>query len=140
MIELENLHDKTILEIFNEARQKIEFINPDWTYQEISDPGITVLELLSWLKFDQHEYLNKISRRSRIKLLKLLGIRLKKRCGSKALVQINNIKDNINIPKNTKFKANNLIFENNECVFASKSDILSIEFNNPEFKEEKKYY
>ena len=140
MIELENLHDKTVLEIFNEARQKIEFINPDWTYQEISDPGITILELLSWLKFDQHEYLNKISRRSRIKLLKLLGIKLKKRCGSKALIQISNIKDNINIPKNTKFKANNLIFENNECVFASKSDILSIEFNNPEFNEEKKYY
>ncbi|MBO6127165.1 MAG: baseplate J/gp47 family protein [Clostridia bacterium] len=140
MIELENLHDKTALEIFNEAKQKIEFINPDWTYQEISDPGITILELLSWLKFDQHEYLNKISNRLRIKLLKLLGIKLKKRCGSKTLIQINNIKQDTDIPKNTKFKANNLIFENQENIFISKSDILSIKFNNPEFNEEKKYY
>jgi len=140
MIELENLHDKTALEIFNEAKHKIEFINPDWTYQEISDPGITILELLSWLKFDQHEYLNKISNRLRIKLLKLLGIKLKKRCGSKTLIQINNIKQDTDIPKNTKFKANNLIFENQENIFISKSDILSIKFNNPEFNEEKKYY
>ena len=140
MIELENLHDQTMLEIFNEAKQKIEFINPNWTYQEVSDPGITILELLSWLKFDQHEYLSRISGRLRIKLLKLLGINLKKRCGAKTLIQINNVKDNIDIPKNTKFKANNLIFENNELEFVSKSDILSIEFNNPEFHGEKKIY
>lgn len=140
MIELENLHDQTMLEIFNEAKQKIEFINPNWTYQEVSDPGITILELLSWLKFDQHEYLSRISGRLRIKLLKLLGINLKKRCGAKTLIQINNVKDNIDIPKNTKFKANNLIFENNELEFVSKSDILSIEFNNPEFHGGKKIY
>ena len=88
MIELENLHDQTMLEIFNEAKQKIEFINPNWTYQEVSDPGITILELLSWLKFDQHEYLSRISGRLRIKLLKLLGINLKKRCGAKLLFKL----------------------------------------------------
>ena len=140
MINLKNFDDKTALEIFNEARQKIELINSEWTYTQLSDPGITILELLSWLKRSQHEYLNKISGRTKVKLLKLLGINLKKRCGSKAFIRIKNSRSDLTIPKNTKWKSGTLVFENEKLQFITKSDILSVNFNNPEFKKEKKYY
>lgn len=140
MINLENLSDKTALEIFNEAKQKIEIMNPNWTYKSESDPGITLIELFSWLKFNQHNRLNNISTRLKINLLKLLGIKLKKRCGSRALIHINNSKSDINVPKNTKWVADSLIFENENPQFISKSDILSVRFVNPEFEEKKNYY
>ena len=140
MINLENLVDKTALEIFNEAKQKIEIMNPNWSYKSESDPGITLIELFSWLKFNQHNRLNNISTRLKIKLLKLLGIKLKKRCGSRALIHINNSKSDINVPKNTKWISDSLVFENENSQFISKSDILSVTFINPEFEEKKNYY
>lgn len=140
MIELENLSDKSAEEIFNEAKRKISIINPEWTYQQESDPGITLLELFSWLKFDQEKYLNSISNKLKIKLLNLLGIKLQKRCGSKTLLQIRNAKENFSIPKNTKWTSDSLIFENESPEFITKSDVISLKLNNPEFTSEKKYY
>ena len=140
MIELENLSDKSAEEIFNEAKRKISIINPEWTYQQESDPGITLLELFSWLKFDQEKYLNSISNKLKIKLLNLLGINLRKRCGSKTLLQIRNAKENFYIPKNTKWTSDSLVFENEKSEFITKSDIISIKLKNPEFSYEKKYY
>ncbi|MCL2312382.1 MAG: hypothetical protein FWC41_07840, partial [Firmicutes bacterium] len=140
MINLENLNDKTEIEIFDEARKKINIINPDWTYQGESDPGITLLELLSWLKFSQHEYLNKISPLTEIKLLKLLGINLKKRRGSRTLIQISNLYVDMDVPKNTKWFADKLVFENNHEQFLVKSDVLSLKFVNPEFENIENFY
>ena len=140
MIDLKKFNDKSVTEIFNEARQRIDFLNSNWTYTQLSDPGITVLELLSWLKHSQHDYLNNISGKTKIKLLKLLGINLKKCRGSKTFLKIKNSVSDFLIPRNTKWKSKNLVFENQEAQFISKSDILSISFNNPEFFQEKKHY
>ena len=95
MIDLENLDDKTPLEIFNESVQKIKHINPKWTYKELSDPGITLIELFSWLKADQHKYLNRVSNVLKVKILKLLGLSLDKRRGSKTLLHISNLKKSL---------------------------------------------
>lgn len=140
MIDFENLSNESPEEIFNKFVQKIDFVNPNWNYRGESDPGITLLELFSWLKYNQHERLNKISNVLKIKLLSLLGITLKKRQGSKTLLQIKNAKNNINVPRNTKWKSDSLVFENEKSCFISKSDILSIKIENPEFISEKKYY
>ena len=140
MIDFENLSNESPEEIFNKFVQKIDFVNPNWNYRGESDPGITFLELFSWLKFNQHERLNRISNILKIKLLNLLGITLEKRKGSKTLLQIKNAKNNINVPRNTKWKSDSLVFENENSCFVSKSDILSIKIENPEFTSEKKYY
>ena len=141
MIDLENLDEKSSLEIFNEFKQKIRYLNPDWNYLEESDPGITLLELFSWLKKQQHSYLNKISTVSKIKLLKLLGISPKRRQGSKTLLQVSNAKIDLNIPKGTKWMSfNSMIFENDSEVFATRSDIMNIEFNNPDMNKVKQYF
>ena len=140
MIELENLNDKSAEEIFDKAKKRISIVNPEWNYQQESDPGITLLELLSWLKYDQEKYLNSISNRLKIKLLNLLGIELKKRKGSKTILQIRNSKEDVCIPKGTKWIHDSLVFENEKMEFITKSDILSIKINNPESIHEKKYY
>lgn len=140
MIELKNLDDKTPLEIFNYYKQKIQYLNSKWTYTELSDPGITLIELFSWLKADQHKHLNRVSNVLKIKILKLLGISLSRRCGSKTILCISNLKKDVLAPKGTKWKSESMIFENNYPVFLTKSDIISIEFDNPEFQSYENYY
>lgn len=141
MIDLENLDDKSSLEIFNEFKQKIKYLNSEWSYVENSDPGITLLELFSWLKKEQHAYLNKISTVSKIKLLKLLGVAPKKRKGSNTLLQVSNAKIDLNIPKGTKWTSiNSMIFENDSELFATRADILNVEIKNPEMNTVKQYF
>ena len=140
MIDLENLDDKTPLEIFNESVQKIKHINPKWTYKELSDPGITLIELFSWLKADQHKYLNRVSNVLKVKILKLLGLSLDKRRGSKTLLHISNLKKSLVVPKGTKWKSNSMIFENESEFFLTNADIISISFSNREFKDDVDYY
>ncbi|BED92121.1 MAG: baseplate J/gp47 family protein [Candidatus Improbicoccus pseudotrichonymphae] len=142
MIKLKNFDEQNIEEILNDAKNKINYFNPEWTYKGESDPGITILELLVWFIKIQREYINQISPMAEMKLLKLLGIKPKRNCGSKTLININIKNSNVffaNIPKGTKFLADELIFENKEQEYLLNSKIVSVKFNNPEFVSEIKY-
>ena len=140
MINLENLNDKTPLEIFDYYKQKIKHLNPNWTYTELSDPGITLLELFSWLKADQHKRLNRISNALKIKILNLLGVVPFKRCGSKTILFVSNLKRDVLVPKGTKWNSESMIFENDYSVFLTSADIIGLKFNNPEFQTYEDYY
>ncbi|MDR1240831.1 MAG: baseplate J/gp47 family protein [Oscillospiraceae bacterium] len=140
MIDFENFHNQDLKEIVNEAKSKIAYLNPEWTYQGESDPGITLIELFCWLKFVQHEYLNKISPMITIKFLKLLGISLKKNRGSRALLEIAEIEKDVFVPKNTKWKADDLVFENNKKHYLICARILSLEFKNSDLSEKIEFY
>ena len=72
---LENLDDKTYADLVKESLARIPVYAPQWTDWNDSDPGITLIELLAWLTEMQIYRLNKITDRSRLKFLKLLGIR-----------------------------------------------------------------
>ena len=48
-IEKKNIDDKSFDDFFREGRDKIPSLSPDWTDHNLSDPGITLLELFSWL-------------------------------------------------------------------------------------------
>jgi predicted phage baseplate assembly protein len=64
-------------EIFETARRRIPRYTPEWDDFNESDPGITLLQLFSWLTELQLYELNRVPERSYIKFLQLLGMELR---------------------------------------------------------------
>jgi hypothetical protein len=70
---LENLDDTTFDRLVEEARKRIPVYAPDWTDHNLHDPGITLLELFAWLTEMKIYRLNRVTKESYWKLLKLAG-------------------------------------------------------------------
>src|SRR5580698_8988669 len=72
---LPNLDDRTWADLVAEGNALIPFYGPEWTDQNYSDPGITLMEqLASITEMDVFE-LNRITDASRLKFLAMVGIR-----------------------------------------------------------------
>lgn len=71
-----NLDDRTFQELVSEARTRITQICPEWTEHNVSDPGITLIELFAWMTDLLIYRLNRVPVKLHIALLELLGIRL----------------------------------------------------------------
>ena len=67
------LDDKTFKELFEEARALIPRYAREWTDHNLSDPGITFIDLFAWLAEMQIYYLDRVTDRNFLKFLKLLG-------------------------------------------------------------------
>lgn len=68
------LDDRTFADLFAEARSLIPRYAPEWTDHNDSDPGIALLQLLSWLTEATIYRLNRVPELHYIKFLRLLGI------------------------------------------------------------------
>lgn len=66
------LDDRTFTQLIDEARKLIPNFAPEWTDHNLSDPGITLLELFSWITETYLYRINYIGERHRLKYLKLL--------------------------------------------------------------------
>ena len=44
-----NLDDRTFQDLVNEARSRIPLHCPEWSDHNLSDPGITLIELFAWM-------------------------------------------------------------------------------------------
>jgi predicted phage baseplate assembly protein len=73
-LEPPNLDDRTFADLFAEARSLIPRYAPEWTNHNDSDPGITLLQLFSWLTEQTVYRLNRVPDRNYLKFLQLLGI------------------------------------------------------------------
>src|SRR6476661_6489285 len=71
-----NLDDRTFQDILDEARRNIPRYCPEWTDHNLSDPGITILELFAWMTDLLLYRLNRVPDKNYIKFLDLLGIQL----------------------------------------------------------------
>jgi predicted phage baseplate assembly protein len=71
-----NLDDRTFQELVNEARLRIAQSCPEWTEHNVSDPGITLIELFAWMTEMLIYRTNRIPDKLHVELLNLLGIRL----------------------------------------------------------------
>jgi len=75
-LEAPKLDTRTFEQIFAAARLRIPRYTPEWTDFNESDPGITLLQLFSWLTELQLYELNRVPDRSYVKFLQLLGLQL----------------------------------------------------------------
>jgi len=74
---LPNLDDRQWADLVAESTALIPVYGPEWTDQNYSDPGITLVELLAWIAEMDIYRLNQITDRERLKFLALVGIRPK---------------------------------------------------------------
>lgn len=70
-----DLDDKTFAQLVDEALRLIPRYGEEWTDHNLSDPGITIIDLFAWLTETSLYRLNLITDRHRLKYLKLLGCR-----------------------------------------------------------------
>jgi predicted phage baseplate assembly protein len=71
-----SLDDRTFQDLVNEARTRIAQACPEWTEHNVSDPGITLIELFAWMTELTIYRLNRVPDKLHVALLELLGIRL----------------------------------------------------------------
>jgi baseplate J-like protein len=68
------LDDLRFQELVSEARTRIARHSPDWTEHNVSDPGITLLELFAWFTDILLYRINRIPDRLHLALLELVGV------------------------------------------------------------------
>ncbi|MEH1977654.1 MAG: putative baseplate assembly protein [Nostoc sp.] len=71
-----NLDDRTFDELVEECVLRIPRYCPEWTDHNLSDPGITLIELFAWLTDQMLFRFNQVPRKNYVAFLELLGIRL----------------------------------------------------------------
>jgi predicted phage baseplate assembly protein len=70
------LDDRRFQDLVSEARLRINRSCPEWTEHNVSDPGITLIELFAWMTEMTIYRLNRVPDKLHVALLDLLGIRL----------------------------------------------------------------
>lgn len=70
------LDDRTFQNIVDEAKTRLRTLAPAWTDHNVSDPGVTLIELFAWMTEMIIYRLNRVPERQYITLLQLLGIEL----------------------------------------------------------------
>jgi len=63
-------------DLVDEARRRIMQYCPEWTDYNLSDPGITLIELFAWMTETMLYRLNRVPEKNYIKFMDLLGITL----------------------------------------------------------------
>ncbi|MCR8633781.1 putative baseplate assembly protein [Paenibacillus radicis (ex Xue et al. 2023)] len=116
MLPIPNLDDRFFDQIVQEARKAIPKLLPEWTDENASDPGITLVELMSWMTEVQQYYLNRITEKNERKFLKLLGIKLLQAESASAYVTFSGSTQHKVLPKGTKLKAMDQPFETVETL------------------------
>ncbi|HWH11058.1 MAG TPA: putative baseplate assembly protein [Solirubrobacteraceae bacterium] len=71
-----NLDDRRFQDIVSDARRRIAQTCPEWTEHNVSDPGITLIELFAWMTDMLVYRVNRLPDKLHTALLELLGIRL----------------------------------------------------------------
>src|SRR5438128_12276282 len=70
------LDDRTFQDLVNETKRLIPRYCPEWTDHNISDPGVTLIELFAWMTDLLLYRINRIPDRNYIAFLNLMGVRL----------------------------------------------------------------
>lgn len=71
-----NLDDRTFADLVDECMLRIPRYCPEWTDHNLSDPGVTLIELFAWLTDQMLLRFNQVPRKNYVAFLELLGIRL----------------------------------------------------------------
>jgi predicted phage baseplate assembly protein len=71
-----NLDDRRFQDLVDDAKRLVQQRCPEWTDHNVSDPGVTLIELFAWMT-DQVVYrLNRVPDRNYVKFLELIGVSL----------------------------------------------------------------
>ena len=71
------LDDRSFDDLLEEALHRIPLYCPEWTDHNLSDPGITLIELFAWMTDIVLYRLNRVPDKHYIKFMELIGMRLR---------------------------------------------------------------
>src|SRR5579872_1172330 len=71
-----NLDDRKFEDLYQELVRRIPTYTPEWTDYNDSDPGVTLMQLFSWLAEIIIYRLNKVPEKNYVKFLELVGLQL----------------------------------------------------------------
>ncbi len=78
------LDDRRFQDIVDEAKMLIPRYCPEWTDHNVSDPGVTLIELFAWMTDLTLYRLNRVPEKNYLRFMELLGIRLKQPVAARA--------------------------------------------------------
>ena len=70
------LDDRTFDDLVSEARRRIAVSCPEWTEHNVSDPGVTLIEMFAWLAEMMIYRLNRVPDKLHVALMELVNIGL----------------------------------------------------------------
>jgi len=73
-------------DLVDEARKRIVRYAPEWTEYNVSDPGITLIELFAWMTELITFRLNRVPEKNYVRFLEMLGVRLGPAHSARALL------------------------------------------------------
>ncbi|NOU71164.1 putative baseplate assembly protein [Paenibacillus sp. LMG 31458] len=126
MLPIPNLDDRMFEQMVQEARKSIPKLFPEWTDENEHDPGITLLELMSWMTEMQQYYLNRVTERSVRKFLKLLGISPHEAVSAVCDVAFAGLQQQLVLPKGTPLQAMDQRFETLDTVNLVPSELEKV--------------
>src|SRR5512139_1144718 len=71
------LDDRQFQDIVDEAKKRIPQYCKEWTDHNVSDPGVTLIELFAWMTDIMLYRLNRVPDLHYIKFMEMLGIKLR---------------------------------------------------------------
>jgi hypothetical protein len=71
-----NLDDRTFQQLVDEAKGRIPHYTPKWTDHNVSDPGVTLIELFAGMVDTLIERLNRVTERQYAAFMNFIGLRL----------------------------------------------------------------
>ncbi len=72
-----DLDDRKFQDLVNDAKRLIPTFCPTWTDHNVSDPGVTLIELFAWMTEQLLYRLNQVPDKNYVAFLDLLGVRLR---------------------------------------------------------------
>lgn len=125
MIPTINLDDRTFDDIKDEAIRLIPRYCPEWTNHNESDPGITLIELFSWMTEMMLYRLNKVPQKNYLSMLELMGLSLSTPQCSRTIIQffpVENCNKNIFLRKGVK--VGSVLDGTHSVVFETENDSI----------------
>ncbi len=113
------IDDRDYEEILDEALERIPVHNPDWTNFNESDPGVTMLQVLSFVVESMLYRANRVPERNRRKFLNLLGVERQPATTAEGLVQFSRPRgprEAAMLPSETEVRAGSVPFRTMNAV------------------------
>jgi predicted phage baseplate assembly protein len=131
-----NLDDRTFEDLVAEAKSLIPRYAKSWTDYNLSDPGITMIELFAWMTEMMIYRLNQVPERNYVKFLEMVGIRLQPAQPARAELTFTLSRPDLStviVPKETRVAAPDmsgappLVWETDEALIALGAALAAVQ-------------
>lgn len=121
-----SLDDEQFEEILGKARKMIPNLYPQWTDYNYHDPGITMLELMAWMKEMQQFHMDQIGPEHRKRYLTLLGEKQKARIPAEVMISVEEPEREGWLPRGSRFYTGDIFFETERCRYVEQAAVTRV--------------